>query len=215
MRYRAALRLRSIVLGCGISLVASGCGSIQVPWLSPQPPVAKRSELVAVMPVERSQPPPDAAGSEVDGDAGPVITAAIYGALSGSYEWRFVPDLTVADAMQSVSPLDPDTQRAQALAKAVNADAVIFGSVWRYVERVGTPANVERPASVAFTLRLLSMSSGEVVWEDTFDETQETVGSAVVAWMLFWEDPPHWMTAAELTHVGVDRMIDSLSRRLE
>jgi hypothetical protein len=123
--------------------------------------------------------------------------------------------LTVSDALQGISSLDSDVQRARALAKAVDAHAVISGSVWRYVERVGTPTNAESPASVAFTLRLLSASSGEVVWEDSFDETQETIGSGFLDWMYFWEDSPHWMTASELTHIGVDRMIDSLRRRLD
>lgn len=204
-----------MLVACGALVVASGCTSIHIPGLSSAPPVAEGIEMIAVMPVEPSSPPAGAADGEVEGDAEKVVTAAIYGVLSSSYEWRFVPDLTVTDAMQGISPLDPDARRAQMLAKAVNADGVIFGSVWRYVERVGTPTQAETPASVAFTLRLLSASSGEVVWEDTFDETQETIGSSFIDWMLFWEDAPHWMTAAELTHVGVDRMIGSLRRRLD
>ncbi len=167
------------------------------------------------MPLERSQAPAGETGGEVENEGEQVVTAAIYQALSDTYAWRFVPDLTVSDAVQGISPLDSDAQRAQALAKAVNADGVIFGSVWRYVERVGTAANAETPASVAFTLRLFSTSSGEVVWEDTFDETQETIGSSFLDWMLFWEDPPHWMSAAELTHIGVDRMIDALRRSVD
>ena len=185
-----------------------------IPWIYSSPKVEEPVETIAVMPIEHAAAPTGKSGGDVEKEAEIVVTAAIYGALANSYVWRFVPDLTVADAMQGISPLDADTKRALALGKAVKADGVIFGSVWRYVERVGTPADAESPASVGFTLRLLSMSSGEVVWEDSYDATQETLGSSFVNWMLFWEEPAHWMTAAELTHVGADQMIGSLQKQL-
>lgn len=214
MPRRLASELRTAALAAALLFLASGCSSMSIPFTSSKQDIQAQIDLVAVMPVEHSAAPAGEVGGEVDADAEAVVTAAIYGALSNSYVWRFVPDLTVADAMQDISPLDSDARRAQALGKAVNAEGVIYGSVWRYADRIGTPTNVESPASVAFTLRLVSVSSGEVVWEDTFDRTQETLGATWIDWALFWEDSPHWMSAEELTHIGVDRMIDSLGSRL-
>lgn len=210
--FGSGLRAAALV---AVALVAAGCSSISIPFSSSEPDIEAETELVAVMPVVHSAPPAGESGGDVEAEAEIVVTAAIYGALSSTYAWRFVPDLTVADAMQGISPLDSEARRAQALGKAVEADVVIFGSVWRYVERVGTPTDAESPASVALTLRLLSVPSGEVLWEESYDKTQETLGATFFDWVLFWEDPPHWMSASELTHIGVDRMIEELRRRLD
>jgi len=194
---------------------ASACSSIRVPFLSSQPTVEEKIELVAVMPADLSGPPAGQVGGTVEKEGPLVVTAAIYGALSSTYKWRFVPDLTVADAMDNVSPLDSDERRAQTLGKAVSAEGVIFASVWRYEERVGTPRDAESPATVGFTLRLVSTASGEVVWEDSYEAKQETLGATMFDWALFWEDPPHWLTAEEMTQAGVDHLMDSLQRTLD
>jgi hypothetical protein len=194
--------------------VLAGCTELRVPFLSPESEIPGEVDLIAVMPVERSEAPPGES-NELESEAERVVTAAVYGVLSSSYEWRFVPDLTVTDAMRGISPLDSPAKRALALGKAVSADAVIFGSVWRYIERQGTAYGADRGASVAFTLRLLLVSSGEVVWEETYDKTQEALSSNLLDWALFWEEGPRWLSAAELAHVGVDDMIENLRAALD
>jgi len=215
MRRTLPLTAARASLTAAALLFLSACSSMSIPWVSSTDTIEEPIDLVAIMPIEAGKSPDGEAGGEIEREAETVVTAAVYGALSSSYAWRFVPDLTVEDAMQGISPLDADARRAQALGKAVSADGVLFGSVWRFVERVGTPEEAESGASVGFTLRFLSLSSGEVVWEESYDETQESNGANWFNWMLFWEESPHWMTAAELTHVGIEHMSESLRRQLE
>jgi len=209
---------RLSILALAAALALCGCGSVQisswrVPWFRTTEKVEEPVDLIVVMPVERSIPPSGGA-DEVDRGAEGVVTAAIYGVLSGSYEWRFVADMTTADAMQGVDSLASSERQAVALGKALEADAVIQGSVWRFIERIGSPDEIEQAASVGFTLRLVSVSSGDVVWEDSYERTQRTKGTGFFSWMAFWDDPPHWMTAAELTNEGVAKLMQGLRRRL-
>lgn len=202
------------IAALSLAVVLTACSGYRIPFLPSSSKVEGKVDLIAIMPIERSAAP-GGESTELEREAGGVVTAAVYGALANSYEWRFVPDITTDDAMRGISPLDSPEKRAAALAKAVKADAVIFGTVWRYVEREGPADNAERPASVAFTLRLLVAASGEVVWEETFDKTQETLSSNFLEWAMFWEESPHWLSAAELTHEGVEPMIGHLRGTLD
>lgn len=197
-----------------VLFLLEGCTSFRIPGLSDVSEVGDSIDLIAVLPVESGPPPSGEKAGDVAPEAEKAVTAAIYGALSGSYEWRFVPDLTIADALRKVDTLASPGRQALALGKAVDADAVLSGSVWRFVERAVSVAAEERGASVGFTLRLISVASGEMLWEKSFERTQTELVSSVVDWMMFWEDNPEWMSAAELTQAGVDELMDDLRRRL-
>lgn len=198
-----------------LSLLLSSCSSVRIPWITSSSEVGDGIDLIAVMPVERTAPPgEDAAPAKVAPEAEEVVTAAIYRALSSTHEWRFVPDLTVTDTMRNVDSLDPANEQALALGKAVEADGVLFGSVWRYLERTGNDTAVEEPASVGFQLRLLSVQSGEVIWEQSFERTQTSRGTSMLEWVPFWEAGRGWLTAVDLTHEGVDRLMQDLRRSL-
>jgi hypothetical protein len=198
-----------------LSLLLSSCSSIQIPWITSSPEVDERVDLIAVMPIKRTAAPVEDAPAQVAPEAENVVTSSIYGALSSTYEWRFVPDLTVADAMRNIGSLDPLDEQALALGKAVEADGVLFGSVWRYVERVGNDDSADEAAAVAFRLRLLSVRSGKVVWEQSFERTQTSPRSTMLEWVPFWEPGPRWATAVELTHQGVDQLLEDLRRSLD
>src|SRR5262249_53923970 len=102
----------------------------------------------------------------------------------------------------------PDIRaRALALGKVINAQGVIFGTVSRFRERVGTGLGVTRPASVAFDLNLLEVATGKVVWHGQFDETQQPLSSNLFTFWMFWEEGPHWFTARELAGLGVKRLM--------
>jgi hypothetical protein len=173
--------------------------------------------LIAVMPIEREEPAsavPSKEPPRLQAGAEGVVTAEIYSVLASSSIWRFVPDLTVTQALQKIDPKAPLQVRARELGKAVGADGVLYGTVSRYKERVGTEFGAREPASVAFTLSLLSVSSGKVLWTRTFDETQQSLSSNLLNWWQFWRGGPRWFTAEEFTHLGVERLLDNLAGQL-
>lgn len=176
------------------------------------PEIEVRMEKVAVLPIERDVAAlPDALAPGAER----IVTAHVYGALTESSHWRIVPDLAVREALESISTVLTPEDRAQELADAVDADAVIFGTVWRFVERKGSDYGADRPASVAFKLKAVSRQTGEVVWEREFNETQEPLTTNLLNIWQFWRGGPRWFTAAQFTELGVDRLIEDLEARTQ
>jgi Peptidoglycan-synthase activator LpoB len=174
-------------------------------------------KLIAVMPIERDEKASTGAPGEtprLKPGAERVVTAEIYSVLASSSMWRFVPDLTVAQALPKLDASAPLTSRARELGKAVGADAVLFGTVARYRDREGSEYGSRQPASVAFTLSLVSVATGKVLWTRNFDETQQALSSNLFNWWQFWRGGPRWFTAEEFTHLGVERLLDNLAQQL-
>jgi hypothetical protein len=196
-----------------LAVFAAACSS------EDKPVTLRPTRLVAVMPVEpapeASQP---AAGDEegprqpLPADAGIAITGQIYEVLAHDSKFRFVPDLTVVDVSNRPSLRHAPTlvARAVALGKEVKADAVIYGEVHRFRERVGTEYGATEPASVAFDLGLVDVAKGTVLWKGSFSETQESLSSNLLNWWMFWRAGPHWFTARELADLGVEKLVDDM-----
>jgi len=166
--------------------------------------------LIAVMPIERDEP---SSGALLPG-AESVVTAQIYGVLSRSPEWHFVPDLTVVQALKQIPRTGELPARARDLGKAVNADGVIYGTVSRYIEREGSEYGARSPAAVSFKLYFISVSTGRILWNGAFDEQQQPLTSNLFNWWQFWQGGPRWFTAKEFTRLGVERLLGELAKKL-
>jgi hypothetical protein len=172
-------------------------------------------DLLAVLPIERAA----AASADGEGDqalpenAGLAVTAQIYRFLAQRPDFRFVADLAVQDAARSatVSGAADLTARAVALGKEVSADAVIFGTVSRFRERVGTELGATGPASVSFDLGLVDVASGKVLWQGRFSKTQEPLSSNLFNFWMFWRAGPHWFSARELAGLGVEDLLEEMT----
>ena len=209
-RHRGSAAYARILL-FGFAALA-GCS-----WLHPSPAIDEHVNLIAVMPTEREE-----AGGAPSADTRPrikvgaerVVTAEIYSVLANSTKWRFVPDLTVVQALPKIGTQGSLQSRARELGTAVKADAVLFGTVSRYKERIGGEYGAQEPASVAFTLSLVSVSTGKILWTGKFDQTQEPLSSNLLNWWQFWRAGPRWFSAEEFTRLGVERLLDELSGKL-
>ena len=174
--------------------------------------------VLAVLPIERAVAV-DAATVAAEHeplpeDAGTAVTGQIYAALAHESVFRFVPDLTASDAVRRPSVRDASdlSARAQAFGKEVGADGVIFGRVSRFRERVGTEYGASSPAAVSLDLSLLRVADGSVLWQDSFDETQESLSANLLDFWMFWEGGPRWFTVRELTGLGVEKMLKQMRK---
>lgn len=200
------------LLLCAVALGLNGCS-----FLQHGPTIEEKVGLIAVMPIERAEPssatPLPEAPSVAPG-AERIVTAQIYGVLSSSSAWRFVPDLTVSEALTHIPQSGDLESRALALGKAVGANGVLFGTVFRYRNRVGSEFGTRQPAAVGFTLQLVSVSSGKILWTETFDQAQEALSANLFNWWQFWRGGPRWFTAEEFTHLAVERLLDNLAAKM-
>lgn len=179
----------------------------------PNPPLFAR--VVAVLPFETA-PGADKGERRGEAKAGDMVTAQVYRYLSQQTTYRIVPDVTVIDTLTTpeLRRAIGQKERAVLLGRATGADGVIFGRVDRFDQRVGTAYGASAPASVRFSIGLVGVESGEVVWEGDFDETQESLSANVFDWWMFWEAGPHWLSASELAGLGVDRLLDECRNSL-
>jgi hypothetical protein len=114
-----------------------------------------------------------------------------------------------ADAYERIPRDDlKDSPRslAQRLGKALNADLMILGNVWKYRERVGGSQGVSRPASVAFAIYMIEVPSGKLIWKEVFSETQRSLAENTLKARTFFERGSKWLSADELASFGVNKI---------
>ncbi len=98
--------------------------------------------------------------------------------------------------------------------KDLDADAILYGKLYRFRERIGSPYAVKTPASVAFSLILVRVADGAVLWRYSFDQTQEALTSNLLNWRFYKEQGMRWVTAEELAAYGLEQAVKELEQML-
>ncbi|MBN2333329.1 MAG: hypothetical protein JXO49_04760 [Deltaproteobacteria bacterium] len=96
------------------------------------------------------------------------------------------------------------------IGRRLHVEMLIFGTITRYLERVGGPYGVTRPASVGFEVFLVDAHSGKKVWSGTFYHTQQELSEDLTALGSFLQGGGKWLTAGELADVGIARLVQQL-----
>jgi len=103
----------------------------------------------------------------------------------------------------AISPIEV----LQEVGNTFKADAVLTGYIYRWREREGTDYAVNRPASVAFDLHLISPAEGTMLWKAKFDETQRSLSENVFDLSTFIESKGKWLTVEKLAMLGLQKML--------
>jgi TolB-like protein len=163
---------------------------------------------IAVMPIVED---PGADKAIADG-ASESISAELYSQMSLAAGWEVIPESDVADQLQKLPP--PTMANLQddaiALGHALSADAVLYGSVQRYRERVGVDYAAQSPASVSFKLHLIDVNLKQVVWTASFDRTQKALTENVFNLVEFVKSNGRWVRAHEIANQGVEEAVANL-----
>jgi len=93
----------------------------------------------------------------------------------------------------------------------LHADVLAVGFVYRYRERVGYAYSTEHPASVAFEIHLISVKDGTTLWRGVFDKTQRSLTENIYEVFSFVKGGAKWVTARQLTKLGVDEVFKTFS----
>ncbi len=91
---------------------------------------------------------------------------------------------------------------------AVNADAVLMGRIYRFINRRGTDLASDRPASVAFDLFLLKVPEGSLIWYKKFDETQIALSENIYKFNSFMKRGGRWVTAQQMAQAALDDIME-------
>ncbi|HKN01967.1 MAG TPA: hypothetical protein VJX23_15730 [Candidatus Binataceae bacterium] len=167
---------------------------------------------IAVMPIIADVP---FGGEQLAAGAADTITAEVYQQTSGG-SWTLVPQNRVMQEVQALPPVtgaNLDTTAIQ-VGEALSADAVLYGKVVRYQERVGADYSAERPASVAFTLKLVDMKTKVILWTARFARTQQPLGANFFNLPNFLQNKGQWLQAGDIAREGVTEAITNLRNSL-
>jgi hypothetical protein len=109
----------------------------------------------------------------------------------------------------TIDPIkDTPLTRALILARKIQGDYVLVPILWNYSERVGNQYAVTEPASVAFSLYLVSAKLEKKVWEESFDKTQQSLTDNILNVKDMFQFGGKWVTAEELSQVGIHNIIE-------
>uniref|UniRef100_A0A7V5XG89 Lipoprotein n=1 Tax=Thermodesulfobacterium geofontis TaxID=1295609 RepID=A0A7V5XG89_9BACT len=87
------------------------------------------------------------------------------------------------------------------LCKKTNTQVVLYGRIYRFIERKGSSFSIVEPASVAFALVLYDGETGKILWMEEFDETQKPLSENVLNIKLYGR--LKWLSAEELAERGL------------
>ncbi len=118
--------------------------------------------------------------------------------------------LSVADRKMDLTLLP--AKMLQEVGKALNADLVLVGYVYRWRKRKGNDYGVDQAASVAFDLHLVRSLDGAVVWSETFDKTQISLAENLLDLWTFIKSGGRWMTAEKLASLGLKQLLDKMTQ---
>jgi len=99
------------------------------------------------------------------------------------------------------------------IGRLIGADAVMTGHLYRFSERIGTTYSVVSPASVAFDLHLIGVSSGRVLRAGHVDETQHALSENLFEIGSFIKRKGEWVTAEDLATSGLDDLLIRLFKK--
>lgn len=96
------------------------------------------------------------------------------------------------------------------IGRELGGDFLLLGFLFRFEQRVGSPWGAERPASVAFDLHLFRLRDEREVWRGGMDETQRPLSENLFKFGSFLRRRARWLTAEELSNVGMDEVLARL-----
>lgn len=147
---------------------------------------------------------------EVVESAADVLTEHMFNLLKDRKDIELIPS-SQAQGVMSILLAENKKERQERdllvkIGRALNADAVFTGYIYRFKERVGGKYSADLPASVAFDIHLVRVVDGRLLWSGHFDETQRPLSDDLFGLSTFLQRRARWITAEEMAISGLDDM---------
>ncbi len=152
-----------------------------------------------------------AAGGQVLQESEKIVEEIFMDKLGSIEGIEIVPAERVHNAYKKILAGKADYAAAtlQKVGKESGADFLAVGYVYRYEERVGYKYSAEHPASVVFEIHLINTADGRSVWRGFFDKTQKSLMENVLDVFSFFKGGAQWVTARQLTVLGMDDIFET------
>lgn len=141
------------------------------------------------------------------------MTSRLFEAMSAHEGYELVgPDR----AKEVLSEIDGSGQAAGGaedagmVARELNADAAVFGFLYRWKDREGSDYAVKSPASIFFDLYIVGPDGGSILWKGRFNKTQRSLNENLLDIRTFFKGKGKWMTADDLAGLGLNDLVDDM-----
>lgn len=125
-----------------------------------------------------------------------------------------VADMARALSSAGIAPEARTPERlAEFAAQRFGADALIYGRLTRWRERIGGGAGSKQSAAVGFRVELRSAPDGALLWEGAFNESQKPAGGNLLTASRYPSAGLRWLSAEELARWGAGHVADALPLR--
>jgi len=109
--------------------------------------------------------------------------------------------------------LDTPRKLAKKFGENLQADLVVVGAIWRFREK-GTDKEIpDSSASVAFSVYLMEVASGQRLWRNAFDGTQKVLSEDVLGGLKQGKIGFRWVSVNELARYGVKNVFRTFPLR--
>jgi hypothetical protein len=97
----------------------------------------------------------------------------------------------------------------KSIGRELRCDMILMTMVSRFHQREGGEYAAENPASASFTMELIRVDDGQVMWKGAFDETQESLLSNLLSFGKAQSRGFKWVNVEELVRQGVHERLSS------
>ena len=150
---------------------------------------------------------------KVEQGADNILTDHLVGLIKNQKNFKLIPTSQAQGVLAGLLLKNKKALSEQDLlvetGRALNADVVMIGYIYRFRERLGKRYSVAAPASVAFDIHLISMTDGRILWVGHFDETQRSLSEDLFQLGKFLKRKAAWITAKELAFSGLENVLQA------
>jgi hypothetical protein len=101
------------------------------------------------------------------------------------------------------------TGMIKSVGRELKCDVVLMSTINRFHQREGGEFAADFPASAAFSMELVRVDDGKVLWSGSFDETQESLLSNLLSFGKAQSRGFKWVTVEELVRQGVHERLSA------
>jgi hypothetical protein len=144
------------------------------------------------------------------GQAERTLTESLLDILAQRATFQVVPPSQAQPVFSRLRRENLGMDLAKAVARAgrkLGADGVLIGHVYRWRQRVGGEMAADRPASVAFDLAMVRTDDAQIIWKNSFDETQRSLSENLLNLGQYLKTGLRWVTVQELARVGLQHLM--------
>ena len=148
----------------------------------------------------------------VEKDAALFVTDNIVGALGARQTITLVSNDRV-ETLRRQLLIENDQEPSEPvilteIGRKLGADAVLTGSVYRFIQRVGSDFAADSPASIGLDFDLIDVKTGRLLWHARLDETQEYLTNNFLKIFAFFRRGGKWVTAEKLAAAGIEKVLE-------